>query len=154
MFSSCTENYSNGHRIGTINKFSKSGLMCKSWEGHMNLTQTGMTSTAADFPFSLDNDNEPIDLAKTIDSAMNFGWKVELNYHEVYFKNWFSNRGSTDYFVTQCKVIDRNFSNMNMRGIINGQAQDNKATFVVNLTIDQALKMGFVDSNKAKLFNK
>jgi hypothetical protein len=106
---SCTENYSNGTRIGTVNKFSRSGLISKSWEGHLNITQTGMTSTTG-FDFSVDNDNEPVGLVKTIDSAMNYGWKVELIYHQTHGKNWFGNRGNTDYFITSCNVIDRNFT--------------------------------------------
>ena len=109
---SCSENYSTGTRIGTVNKFSKSGLVWKSWEGHMNLTQTGMTSTASDFEFSLDNDNEPEGLVKTIDSAMNYGWKVELSYHETMRKNMFKNRGNSNHFITTCKVIDRNFAHI------------------------------------------
>ena len=110
--SSCTENYSNGTRIGTVNKFSESGYFFKSWEGHMNLTQTGMTGSNNDFEFSIDNDNVPIGLVNTIDSAMNYGWKVELTYHQTLGKNWLSNRGSTDHFITQCKVIDRGFAHI------------------------------------------
>jgi len=108
-FSSCTENYSNGTRIGTVNKFSRSGLLSKSWEGHLNITQTGMTSTTG-FDFSIDNDLEPSGLVKTIDSAMNYGWKVELVYHQVHGFNWFGNRGNTDYFISSCNVVDRNFT--------------------------------------------
>ena len=37
---SCTENYPNGERIGMITQFSKSGLVFKTHEGHLNLTQT------------------------------------------------------------------------------------------------------------------
>jgi hypothetical protein len=109
---SCSENYSNGTRIGTINKFSRTGVIWKSWEGHMNLTQTGMTGSNMDFEFSIDNDNEPEGLSKIIDSAMNYGWKVELTYHETMGKNWFSNRGATDHFIKSCKVIDRGFAHI------------------------------------------
>lgn len=108
---SCSENYSNGTRIGTVNKFSKSGFLWKSWEGHLNITQTGMTSTASDFDFSIDNDNEPDSLVKTLQKALDSGWKVELTYHEVMNRNWLANRGRTNYFVTSCKVIDKGFVN-------------------------------------------
>ena len=124
-FSSCTENYSNGTRVGTVNKFSRSGYFWKSWEGHMNLTQTGMNSTSADFGFSIDNDNEPEGLAKTIDSAMNYGWKVELSYHQVQGKNWLDNRVTTNHFITACKVIDRDFAH-----ILDGHKQDYKDTVI------------------------
>lgn len=108
LFSSCTsENYSNGERIGLITQFSRTGIIWKSWEGHLNMTQTGMNSSTP-FDFSIDNDNEPQGLVATIDSAAQFGWKVKLKYHETYNKNWFSNRGSTDHFVTSCEVLDKN----------------------------------------------
>lgn len=107
LFISCTENYSNGERIGMVTKFSRSGLLFKSWEGHLNLTQTGMNSSEP-FDFSIDNDREDDVLVKQIDSAATFGWKVKLTYHETAGKNWFHNRGRTDYFVKDCQVLDRN----------------------------------------------
>lgn len=105
-FISCSENYSNGERIGLITQFSRSGNFFKSWEGHLNVTQTGMNSSVP-FDFSIDNDNEPLELAVLIDSAAQYGWKVKLRYHETYGKNWLKNRGETDHFVTQCEVLDR-----------------------------------------------
>jgi hypothetical protein len=45
FLSSCSENYSNGERIGLITQFSHKGLFWKSWEGQLNLTQTGMNSS-------------------------------------------------------------------------------------------------------------
>lgn len=103
---SCSENYSNGERIGLVTQFSKSGQFWKSWEGHLNMTQTGMNSSTP-FDFSIDNDNEPDGLVKIIDSAANFGWKVKIVYHQTNGKNWFSNRGETSHFVTKCEVLDR-----------------------------------------------
>src|SRR5437899_2949909 len=102
---SCSENYSNGERIGLITQFSKTGAFWKSWEGHLNMTQTGMNSSTP-FDFSIDNDNEPEGLAKTLDSAAQFGWKVKIIYHETMGKNWFGNRGNTDHFVSKCEILD------------------------------------------------
>jgi len=110
MSMSCSENYSNGERIGTVTQFSSSGQLYKSHEGHLNTTQTGMNSSVP-FDFSIDNDKEDPALIKTIDSAAQNGWKVKLIYHEVKGYNWFHNRGNTDHFVTKCEVLDRNFSN-------------------------------------------
>jgi len=107
LLASCSENYSNGERIGLITQFSKSGQFWKSWEGHLNMTQTGMNSSTP-FDFSIDNDNEPDGLAKTLDSAAQYGWKVKLIYHETNGKNWFHNRGETSHFVTKCEVLDKN----------------------------------------------
>lgn len=105
-FASCSENYSNGERIGLITQFSRTGNFWKSWEGHLNMTQTGMNSSTP-FDFSVDNDNESEGLVKTLDSAAQFGWKVKIVYHATRGKNWFGNRGETSHFVNKCDVLDR-----------------------------------------------
>ena len=107
---SCSENYSNGERIGVITQFSNTGIMFKSHEGHLNVTQTGMNSSVP-FDFSIDNDREDENLIKTIDSAAQYGWKVKLVYHEALGKNWFSNRGDTNHFISKCEVLEKNFGN-------------------------------------------
>jgi len=106
VFISSTENYSNGERIGFITKFSHKGRFWKSWEGELNLTQTGM-NTSSLFDFSVDNDAESSYIIAMIDSAVNNGWKVKLRYHETSFKNWLSNRGETDYFVDNIEILDK-----------------------------------------------
>lgn len=103
---SCTENYSNGERIGMITKFSQKGLVYDSWEGSLNTTQTGMNS-ATPFEFSVDNDVNDPKVISTLDSAATEGWKVKIKYHETFGKNWFSNRGETNYFVKEVQVLDR-----------------------------------------------
>ena len=107
---SCSENYSNGERIGVITQFSNSVVMFKSHEGHLNVTQTGMNSSVP-FDFSIDNDHEDENLIKTIDSAAQYGWKVKLVYHETFGKNLLSNRGDTDHFISKCEVLEKNFGN-------------------------------------------
>lgn len=104
FLSSC-ENFSNGQRTGFITQFSKTGAVWKSWEGHLNMTQTGM-NTSQSWDFSLDNDSEPTEVIATLDSALRYGWKVELTYHQVKGKNLFHNRGHTGFFVTDVKVLD------------------------------------------------
>lgn len=103
---SCTENYSNGERIGMITKFSKKGLVFDSWEGSLNTTQTGMNS-ATPFEFSVDNDVNDPKVISTLDSAATEGWKVKIKYHETFGKNWFGNRGETNYFVKEVVVLDK-----------------------------------------------
>lgn len=107
ILSSCTENYSNGERIGMLTKFSQKGLVYDSWEGTLNTTQTGMNSSTP-FEFSVDNDVNDEKVIKTLDSAATNGWKVKIKYHQTYGKNWFSNRGETDYFVKEVDVLDKN----------------------------------------------
>jgi hypothetical protein len=106
LLCSCSENYSNGERIGLITQFSSSGAFHKSWEGHLNMTQTGMNSSQA-FDFSIDNDHEDQVVINAIDSAAQHGWKVKLTYHETIGKNWFSNRGDTDHFITAVEILDK-----------------------------------------------
>ena len=110
MLQSCSENYSNGERIGLVTKFSRSGIMYKSWEGELHITQTGMNSTMNDFEFSIDNDKEDQNIINQIDSAAQHGWKVKLTYHETLGKNWFHNRGSTSHYITGVEVLDKNMS--------------------------------------------
>lgn len=105
--SSCSENYSNGERIGLVTQFSKSGIFWKSWEGHLNMTQTGMNSSTP-FDFSIDNDHEDLALVNKLDSAANLGWKVKITYHQTAGWNWFGNRGETNHFVTGVQVLDKN----------------------------------------------
>lgn len=107
LLNSCSENYSNGERIGFLTKFSQRGLIWKSWEGELNLTQTGM-NTSSLFPFSVDNDN-PVSAEKIalLDSAANQGWKIKIIYREVAGWNWFSNRGHTNHFCKDVIVLDR-----------------------------------------------
>ena len=102
-----TETYSEGERIGFLTKFSHKGRFFKSWEGELNLTQTGM-NTSSLFEFSIDNNTEDKNLVSMIDSAVNKGWKVKLIYHQTSLKNWFSNRGETDYFVNRIEILDKN----------------------------------------------
>lgn len=101
-----SENYANGERVGLVTQFSRSGIFWKSWEGHLNMTQTGMNSSLP-FDFSIDNDAEDPKVIATIDSAARLGWKVKLVYHETFNKNWWKNRGETDHFVTTVDVLDR-----------------------------------------------
>ena len=107
FMTSCTENYSNGERIGMITKFSEKGLVYDSWEGTLNTTQTGMNS-AEPFEFSVDNDvNDPV-VISTLDSAATNGWKVKIKYHQTFGKNWLGNRGETNFFVKEVVVLDKN----------------------------------------------
>ncbi len=107
---SCSENYSNGERIGVVTQFSNTGLVWKSHEGHLNVTQTGMNSSVP-FDFSIDNDAEDPKVIAALDSAAQHGWKVKLVYHEVAGYNWFANRGNTNHFVTKVEILEKNFGN-------------------------------------------
>ena len=112
-FTGCKENYSVGEKVGNLIEFTKKGVIWDSWEGRMNLTQTGMNTSGAPFQFSFDNDRDDQDsLVQLLYQAQIEGWKVKLKYHEVWgWKNVFSNRGETDYFVDDVEVLDKDFAN-------------------------------------------
>lgn len=111
MLTSCSENYSNGERIGVVTQFSETGIFWKSWEGHLNVTQTGMNSSVP-FDFSIDNDKPDQQVISALDSAAQNGWKVKLVYHETMGWNWFNNRGETSHFITKVEVLEKNFGNV------------------------------------------
>jgi hypothetical protein len=133
----CSENYSNGERIGFITKFSNKGLIFKSWEGELNLTQTGM-NTSSTFQFSVDNDRQDERMVRTLDSAATLGWKVKIRYHEVFFKNCFKNRGETSFFVESVDVLDRTPLSMFESRTTNQQNPSNRVdTIYVVIRKDQ-----------------
>lgn len=136
LLTSCSENYSNGERIGVITQFSKSGIIWKSHEGHLNVTQTGMNSSVP-FDFSVDNDNEPEGVITILDSAAQHGWKVKLIYHETFGWNWLNNRGSTDHFISKVEVLEKNFGNM-----FNGNTQQ----YIVQSTVQPIISGKTIDT--------
>ncbi len=126
-FTSCKENYSVGEKVGNLIEFTKKGLIWESWEGRMNLTQTGMNTSGEPFQFSFDNDrNDQDSLVQILYQAQIEGWKVKLKYHEVWgLKNVFFNRGETDYFIDDVEILDRNFANpLRQMGNRQGQVVD------------------------------
>lgn len=139
MVTSTTENYSNGERIGYLTKLSSKGRYWKTWEGELNLTQTGM-NTSSRFPFSIDrnnrtNSNEILnDLKKALDS----GQKIKITYHQTFFKNWFSNRGETNYFITS---VSCNFKKNNevesIDNINNSKYREGRVIDTIYVVIDK-----------------
>lgn len=113
MAASCKENYSIGEKVGTLTEFAQSGLVWDSWDGRLNLTQTGMNTAGEPFEFSFDNDrNDQDSLISMLQKAQVEGWKIKIKYHRVQGWNWFENRGRFDYFVDDVEVLDKNFANV------------------------------------------
>lgn len=108
----CKEHFSDGERVGTVTKFSKAGVIWNSWDGDLNLTQTGMNSAGEPFSFSFDNDRSDQDsLIELVNEAQRYGWKIKIVYHQVWgFKNVLNNRGENDYFVDNVIVLDKTFA--------------------------------------------
>lgn len=109
---SCKEHFSDGERVGTVTKFSKAGIIWDSWDGELNLTQTGMNSAGEPFAFSFDNDRSDQDsLINLVTDAQRYGWKIKIIYHQVWgLKNVCNNRGESDYFIDDVIVLDKTFA--------------------------------------------
>jgi hypothetical protein len=102
IYSLFTFTYSEGNRAGVLIKFSKKGMMFKTYEGELNIGGVGNIPNTAQmnqiWDFSV-KDNA------TADSLMHLeGRKVSLHYQEkIKSLPW---TGETHYFVDQVEVIN------------------------------------------------
>jgi hypothetical protein len=90
--------YSSGERAGWVQKMSKKGYVCKTWEGEMALVSLP-GSMPEKFFFTVWDDNT----AEKLHAVM--GKRVTLHY-EQHIRLPTSCFGDTDYFVTDVRVID------------------------------------------------
>jgi hypothetical protein len=90
--------YSSGLRVGFVQKFSKKGWICKTWEGELAMVNMPGAMSQI-FSFSVRNDS----VAKAINDAMAKG-RLELQYeeHRGVPTTCF---GETNYYVTGVKSI-------------------------------------------------
>ncbi len=89
--------YSDGYRAGYVQKLSREGISCKTWEGEMSLV-TAPGTTAGKFRFTVPSD----DVATRL--ALASGKLVALHYqqHKLVMNSCF---GSTQYFVTDVRLV-------------------------------------------------
>ncbi|GAB4409000.1 MAG: hypothetical protein OHK0039_12460 [Bacteroidia bacterium] len=97
--------YSSGSRVGRIVKFSKKGVVFKTYEGQLNVGGFAKDNDGDISPnvwsFSVyRGDDEIID---AIDKAMDGGYDVKLHYKEKFFQ--FDWRGDTKYFIHQVEPV-------------------------------------------------
>jgi hypothetical protein len=98
--------YSEGSRSGVVQKFSKKGVIWKTWEGELNLgyndsrrdSEGRQTISPAIFYFSCSSD----DAAKQIKLAEKNGRRVTVDYRQYILRGL--NKGATSYDVE--KVTD------------------------------------------------
>ncbi len=89
--------FSSGERAGYVQKLSKKGWLCKTWEGEMALVS--MPGTVAEkFPFTVRNDA----IARKINDSI--GARVALSY-EQHIGIPTTCFGETGYFVTAVKSV-------------------------------------------------
>lgn len=90
--------YSDGERAGYVQKFSKKGWICKTWEGELAIINIPGTLTEKFF-FTVHDD----DVVKKINDSL--GKKVSLAYDEhVGIPS--SCFGDTGYFVSDLRVVE------------------------------------------------
>ncbi|MDQ6716884.1 MAG: hypothetical protein M3Z17_00905 [Gemmatimonadota bacterium] len=89
--------YSSGERAGYVQKLSKKGWLCKTWEGELAMANLPGTMPEI-FRFTVRNDS----IASMID--MNVGKRVSLSYeqHRGVPTSCF---GETEYFVTRVRPV-------------------------------------------------
>ena len=88
--------YSDGERAGFLQKFSRKGWICKTWEGEMAMVTLPGT-VAEKFLFTV-RDN---DLAKQLNATI--GKRVTVHYEQ---RKWIPTScfGDTEYFVTSVQL--------------------------------------------------
>lgn len=98
-FSALTFTYSRGERAGYVQKFSKKGWLCKTWEGE--LAMVSMPGTMSEkFLFTVRDDK----VADYINNSL--GKRVALSYQQ-HVGIPTSCFGETEYFVTAVKVVSQ-----------------------------------------------
>ena len=90
--------YSEGERAGWVQKFSRKGWLCKTWEGEMAMVT--MPGTVAEkFLFTVPSDA----VAARVNAAV--GKRMALHYEQ---HKWVPSSclGDTEYFVTDLRVTE------------------------------------------------
>lgn len=89
--------YSEGHRSGTVYKFSKKGFIWKTWEGELSLDLTERDDNGnlvnKIFHFSCSSD----EVAKEITAAASSGKRVTLHYQQYKIRGY--KYGATEYDI-------------------------------------------------------
>ena len=97
LFAAYKFTYSSGERAGYVQKFSKKGWLCKTWEGELAMaTMPGVMPET--FAFTLHDDNVAAEINKSM------GQRVALAYvQKVGLPSCF---GDTAYWVTHVRPIE------------------------------------------------
>ena len=93
-----TWSYSKGERAGFVQKFSKKGWICKTWEGELAIVSIPGTM-AEKFYFTVRNDS----VARLVNQTM--GKRVALVYHQ-HMGIPTTCFGETQYFVVDVKAVE------------------------------------------------
>lgn len=89
--------FSEGKRVGQIVKFSRKGILLKTYEGELATLAKGAAGTMVNntFSFSVKDDR----IVEEIQQAMDHGSNVTLTYEQAFFA--FPWEGDTTYFIVK-----------------------------------------------------
>jgi hypothetical protein len=90
--------YSTGERAGYVQKFSRKGFVCKTWEGEMAMVALPGT-LAEKFYFTVPTD----EVARRINATLGKRVAVHYEQHEWLPSSCF---GDTEYFVDDVRVME------------------------------------------------
>lgn len=113
FLASCTDNLSEGSKVGTVTDFTRKGFISKTYEGSLYLTANGLTRTSDEdrWYFSIDKDVENTAAMQycinTLKTAQDSGWIVKVSYHKTLGTNILGLRGMSSYLVTDVTVLNK-----------------------------------------------
>ncbi|MGB3617914.1 MAG: hypothetical protein WBA12_07325 [Catalinimonas sp.] len=99
-------NYSSGSRGGTVAKFSRKGVLFKTYEGQLNVgaftnREGGFAPEIWDFSVVGGND----EVREALEAALLEGYRVKLYYYERFLRFFWM--GDTKYFVHRVELVQR-----------------------------------------------
>ena len=97
-WSALTWSYSSGERAGYVQKFSRKGWVCKTWEGELAMVAVP-GSMPEKFYFTVRNDS----VANLINQSLGKRVALHYNQHKGVPTSCF---GETEYFVSDVKVLE------------------------------------------------
>jgi len=93
-----TYNYSDGERAGYIQKFSRKGWVCKTWEGEMSMINYPGAAPEI-FKFSVRDALTAASIEAVVGKRVALHYEQHLNVPSSCF-------GETEYFITGLRVIE------------------------------------------------
>lgn len=91
--------YSEGERAGWVQKFSRKGWVCKTWEGELALVSLPGTSTVEKFQFTVHDEATAQAISKVMGKRVNLHYGEKVGLPSSCF-------GETRYFVTGVTLVD------------------------------------------------
>lgn len=91
--------YASGERAGWVQKFSRKGWICKTWEGEQALVSLPGSSTVEKFQFTVHDEAAAAAINKVMGRRVNLHYEEKVGLPTSCF-------GETRYFVTGVTLVD------------------------------------------------